>query len=383
MFALRHGYARMQQNSGLSGSQFNALVRSELGSRRSPSPMDFFLAATRVVKKHSPARQKCGCAKGRYDHPGAPAHKGEMCYFCAGKGYYTQDDIVRGGWWQARSSQRAQEASEDYDREVERHERNPLQITAPLLLVGNRRRRNPLVPLLLVGNPNDIICSGCGRPFGRGRALYVPTHRQWFHEKCFKATPLPPGTRAFKREPTEEALAKHAEFDARLRGEKQNPSRRRNDAEQQGGPRQFKLRLPSDRVLGTLSLEEARRRWPGRNQVPFCVAAARDFHKADPGPEVTIVDNGSKEYTFGWTAGESPEVTYSGSPDQVPDGSIKGDALYVHKTDENDRTGKMNRNPRPTYLVGLAPKDGNPRSPKTKDFMLVGHMVAHRGWLRR
>lgn len=73
--------------------------------------------------------------------------------------------------------------------------------------------------VLARGEPaqREFRCAGCSKPFGRGRALYVPTHELWFHEKCFKAASLPIGTQAFKRTPDAESLARFAEHDAALR----------------------------------------------------------------------------------------------------------------------------------------------------------------------
>jgi hypothetical protein len=184
---------------------------------------------------------------------------------------------------------------------------------ASLLLVGNkpRRRNSPMASLLLVGNGRDA-----GRVLGRRAA--------------------PP----------------------RL------PNR--------GG---FKVDLPRDRVKGTITLAEARRRWPER--VEFGEAAFKDFHRgsAQVSNDVILYDDGKKEVTVGWTAGTSPEVTYGGATTDTPDGSTKNEALWVHKTGEESG--------RPTYLVGLVPpKDRrNPRNPVTTDFQLIGNMTAKKGWL--
>ena len=62
----------------------------------------------------------------------------------------------------------------------------------------------------------DFQCAGCARAFGHGRALYVPTHKLWFHRKCFKLSTLPEGTRAFEREPTAESLERFAAHDAKF-----------------------------------------------------------------------------------------------------------------------------------------------------------------------
>lgn len=118
---MRLGYARMMDNSGISRAEFNRLVKAEI-RKGNPGPMDFFIAATRVVKKHSPARQECGCDQGKYDHPGAPAHRGEACYFCSGKGWYTPEDVVRSGWWQAFAQQRSEDSEEE---RMLRGRRNP------------------------------------------------------------------------------------------------------------------------------------------------------------------------------------------------------------------------------------------------------------------
>lgn len=72
-------------------------------------------------------------------------------------------------------------------------------------------------------NPSDFSCSGCKKPFGHGRALYVPSHDIWFHDKCFKMAPLPSGTQAFKRTPTRESLAKFAAHDQKYK--RTNPNR--------------------------------------------------------------------------------------------------------------------------------------------------------------
>ena len=61
-------------------------------------------------------------------------------------------------------------------------------------------------------------CTGCGRAFGRGRALYIPAREEWYHKRCFKSSSVVPvGTEAFQREPTEESLARHATHDVSLR----------------------------------------------------------------------------------------------------------------------------------------------------------------------
>lgn len=106
---MRSGYQRIQLNSGLPPAQFNRLAKAELAGKANPKPFQWFLAAISVAKKFSPARQECGCNRGLYDHPGAPAHKGEMCYFCQGKGWFGPDDIVRNGWHAAYSQQNHEE----------------------------------------------------------------------------------------------------------------------------------------------------------------------------------------------------------------------------------------------------------------------------------
>lgn len=155
-----------------------------------------------------------------------------------------------------------------------------------------------------------------------------------------------------------------------------HPRRKRNFLDKATG-KPFELRLPADRVKGTLTLEEAMKEWPKEGR--FAQAAFKDFHGgAELSDQVVILDNGSDEVTHVWTAGRSPEVTYGGDPDHVPDGSVKSDALYVHKTDEKKRN-------RPTYLVGVVPKkqaELRAQKPVTRDFMLIGSMVAKNGWLR-
>lgn len=150
--------------------------------------------------------------------------------------------------------------------------------------------------------------------------------------------------------------------------------RKRND----GG---FRMILPAERVKGTVSFAEAQRRWPG--QVRVAEAAFKDFHGgAEPSDDVILYDDGRKDVQVAWVAGRSPEVTYGGAKEDVPDGSVKDDALYVHKTNEEAEKGKGPD--RPTYLIGLVPKKGaNSKDPVTKDFMLIGSMIAKKGWLRK
>lgn len=150
--------------------------------------------------------------------------------------------------------------------------------------------------------------------------------------------------------------------------------RKRND----GG---FKMILPAERVKGAISFAEAQRRWP--KQIAVAEAAFKDFHGgADPSDDVILYDDGRKDVQVAWVAGRSPEVTYGGAKEDVPDGSVKSDALYVHKTNEEAEKGKGPD--RPTYLIGLVPKKGaNSSDPVTKDFMLIGSMIAKKGWLRK
>lgn len=158
------------------------------------------------------------------------------------------------------------------------------------------------------------------------------------------------------------------------------PARRANYRDSSGG--EFTMKLPAERVKGTISLAEARKRWKG--QVDLGVAGFRDFHgkNVEVNDEVILYDDGRPDVQVAWVAGISPEVTYGGSPTDVPSGSVKDEALWVHATGETDDgkpTGK------PTYLIGLVPQKGprNVKSPVTRDFMLIGNMVAKKGWLRR
>jgi hypothetical protein len=135
----------------------------------------------------------------------------------------------------------------------------------------------------------------------------------------------------------------------------------------------FQVELPKDRIIDRIGLADARRRWP--KQVEFGEAAFIDFHRGTTkvDDEVILYDDGKKEVTVLWNGGKTNEVTYSGARKDVPDGSIKGDALYVHQVGED--SGK------PSYLFGVVPKDGNPRAPVTRDFMILGNMTSKKGWL--
>lgn len=59
-------------------------------------------------------------------------------------------------------------------------------------------------------------CAGCTRAFGHGRALYVPTHKLWYHTKCFQASTLPEGVRACKRNPHDPEYERFAKADAKI-----------------------------------------------------------------------------------------------------------------------------------------------------------------------
>ena len=153
-------------------------------------------------------------------------------------------------------------------------------------------------------------------------------------------------------------------------GSQRRANRSGSDAHRDG----FALRLPRDRVLGTMTLAEARRRWP--NQVEWGEAAFKDFHRgtAEPAMDVVLWDDGRKDVQVLWCAGNSPEITYGGSKTDVPPGSVKDEALWVHKAGEE--SGE------PTYLFGVVPQDAKPTSrPITRDFTLLGNMVSKNGWL--
>jgi hypothetical protein len=153
------------------------------------------------------------------------------------------------------------------------------------------------------------------------------------------------------------------------------PGRRVNPSSQ--AP--FQVRLPADKVLGLMPVEEVYRRWP--QAAAANEAALRDFnHGGRVAPEAIIYDDGSPEYTVGWIGGRSPEITYGG-PAGVAEGGLKrGDGFTPGQDDETTWVHKSKN----TYLVGVTdPREAGKKHPTTRDFRFVGSMIARKRWLRK
>ena len=141
----------------------------------------------------------------------------------------------------------------------------------------------------------------------------------------------------------------------------------------------YKIKLPADRVLGTMPLEEARRRWPNIG-IDAQVAAFEDFNRgASPSPEVILYDDGRREVGADWIGAKAPEVVYGGVGGHAP-GSFKNSGGVVGG-DESEQTTWVHESPN-QYLVGHAELDQRGR-PVSRDFYLIGDMVAKNGYLHR
>ncbi len=135
------------------------------------------------------------------------------------------------------------------------------------------------------------------------------------------------------------------------------------------------VRIP-DRVLGTLPLAEARRRFGP--DVETQIAAFRDFNRgAEPVDEVILYDDGRPGVEVGYIAAKSPEVVYGGMKGS-PKGSWKNSAGEVGGAEEGTVWVHESKG---TYLVGRASREKG--KPVTRDFRLIGSMVASDGWLRK
>lgn len=143
----------------------------------------------------------------------------------------------------------------------------------------------------------------------------------------------------------------------------------------------YRIKLPADRVLGTMPIGEARRLWPHlRGEIDVQVAAFKDFNRgAAPFRDVILEDDGRKEVGADYIMAKTPEMVYGGVGGSPP-GSFKN-AGGVVGGDPSEQTTWVHDSPN-QYMIGHAvvDRDGHP---VTRDFRLIGDTVAKKGWLRR
>ncbi len=151
---------------------------------------------------------------------------------------------------------------------------------------------------------------------------------------------------------------------------------------QVAGPRRanrgaYEIKLPADRVLGTMPLAEAARKWPHLD-LDLQVEAFEDMNRgARASGEVVLWDDRRREVTDGYINSKAEEMVYggiNGSPPGsfknsggVEGGSVEG-TTWVHQSPNQ-------------YLVGRAERDRDGK-PVTFDFSLIGKTRAKNGWLR-
>jgi hypothetical protein len=148
-------------------------------------------------------------------------------------------------------------------------------------------------------------------------------------------------------------------------------ARRTND-----GVTPFEIMLPRREILGTMPINEARRRWP---DVKVQEAALLDFNKGMKiNPDVILRDDGKPGVEVLWLGAKVPEFVYGGHGGS-PEGSFKRSAGKVGG-DQSEETTWVHENEGDTYFAGHA-KMVNGR-PVTRDFRVFGNMRAEKGWLR-
>lgn len=120
------------------------------------------------------------------------------------------------------------------------------------------------------------------------------------------------------------------------------------------------LKLPEERVLGLMTIEQALAHPGARARSQAAIDGFGRFHgsRVQLSGDVVVIDDGRPDIDAGFLVGRTPEVTY----DDVPEGSNKEGSSWGHKTSKN----------RPTYIA---------HSPSTGAFNMFGGMTAS-DWLR-
>lgn len=223
-----------------------------------------------------------------------------------------------------------------------------------------RRRSNESVATVVAAG----MASGFGAALGTMAASKLVGRR---------ANPLPASCLLPARRPNVGMGA--APFIFAIGNEPGRPGRQIRRPNDSGGT--YRVKLPADRVLGTMPLEEARRRWPNIG-LDVQVEAFQDFNRgSDPHPEVILWDDRRRGVEAGYIAGRVPEMVYGG-PAGSPPGSFK-DSGGVQGA-EPEGTIWVHESPN-QWMVGRAERDRDGK-PVTRDFQLIGDTRASRGWLR-
>jgi hypothetical protein len=219
-----------------------------------------------------------------------------------------------------------------------------------------RRENHPGAFIFAIGNPSALeLAAEIERGGQRGLRAAM---------KCVRAGLLREGE--LRRHKTD-VLARLVR--ERSRGSNPPGPRRQNDA---GGS--YKIKLPADRVLGTMPLGEAARRWP---DVAVQVAAFRDMNRgAEPSGKVILWDDRRKDVQCRYVFGKNREMVYGGIGGSPP-GSFKNSGGVEGGPEEG--TTWVHDSP-DQYWTGHAELVRG--KPITRDFGSIGSTIVKDGWMR-